>query len=127
MTLVLFGLAGVMIVFMMVSNNKRKKQAAVTEQKLVPGAEVLTGFGVYGTLISMDRDSRKADVEIAPGVIVTIDPRYAGAVVAPTVAETAEETPVVESIPDDASSLDLSKPEFGQRVEDTSKPQKSDD
>lgn len=125
MTLVLFGLAGVMIVFMMVSNNKRKKQAAVTEQKLVPGAEVLTGFGVYGTLISMDRDARKADVEIAPGVIVTIDPRYAGAVV-PPVVETVEEAPAVESIPDDAAALDT-KPEFGQRVEDSSKPQKSDD
>lgn len=125
MTLVLFGLAGVMIVFMMVSNNKRKKQAAVTEQKLVPGAEVLTGFGVYGTLISMDRDARKADVEIAPGVIVTIDPRYAGAVV-PPVVETVEEAPAVESIPDDAAALGT-KPEFGQRVEDSSKPQKSDD
>ncbi|HXH35144.1 MAG TPA: preprotein translocase subunit YajC [Plantibacter sp.] len=126
MTLVLFGLAGVMIVFMMVSNNKRKKAAAQTEQKLVPGAEVLTGFGVYGTLISMDRDARKADVEIAPGVIVTIDPRYAGAVVPPVVAETTEDAPAVETIPEDASALDA-EPEFGQRVEDSSKPQKSDD
>lgn len=126
MTLVLFGLAGVMIVFMMVSNNKRKKAAAQTEQQLVPGAEVLTGFGVYGTLISMDRDARKADVEIAPGVIVTIDPRYAGAVVPPVVAETTEDAPAVETIPEDASALDA-EPEFGQRVEDSSKPQKSDD
>lgn len=125
MTLVLFGLAGVMIVFMMVSNNKRKKQAAATEEKLVPGAEVLTGFGVYGTLISLDRDARKADVEIAPGVIVTIDPRYAGAVV-PPVVETVEEAPAVESIPEDAAALET-KPEYGQRVEDSSKQQKSDD
>jgi preprotein translocase subunit YajC len=126
MTLVLFGLAGVMIVFMMVSNNKRKKQAAETEQKLLPGAEVLTGFGVYGTLISMDRDARKADVEIAPGVIVTIDPRYAGAVVPPAVSETTDDAPVVESIPDEAAGVET-KAEYGQRVEDSSKPQKSDD
>lgn len=124
MTLVLFGLAAVMIVFMMVSNNKRKKQAAETETKLVPGAEVLTGFGVYGTLISMDREARKADVEIAPGVIVTIDPRFAGSVVPEPVVETPADAPAVESITDEAVA---GEPEFGQRIEDQSNQSKKSD
>lgn len=88
-----------LLIFMMMRG--RKKAAKAQEQlrsNLAVGAEVMTQFGLFGTVHSIDTDENKIVLEVAPGSYVTVHSQVVAKVVA------AEEAPSVE-IPDDASSL----------------------
>lgn len=74
---------GVLIFFMFRNNKKRKEQAAELETKMVPGAEVMTNFGLFGTLVDVDDDTNEALLEIAPGVQVRVHRQTLARVVEP--------------------------------------------
>lgn len=59
---------GALLIFMMVSS--RRKQKARQEQisrGLVPGARVMTGAGIFGTVVSVDEDTNQVTIESGPG------------------------------------------------------------
>lgn len=64
---VLFGLFYVAIIR---PQRNRQRQAAQTQNQVVPGQRVRTTAGIYGTVIS--GDDRDIVVEIAPGVQITM-------------------------------------------------------
>ncbi|HMH92458.1 MAG TPA: preprotein translocase subunit YajC [Streptosporangiaceae bacterium] len=64
---VLFGLFYVAIIR---PQRNRQRQAAQTQNQVVPGQRVRTTAGIYGTVVS--GDDRDIVVEIAPGVQVTM-------------------------------------------------------
>ena len=78
MSLMLFGLLAVMLVFMFLNTRKRQKQMKEQQEekaaKTVPGAKVLLQGGLYGVLTEFDGDdlSKSARVEIAPGVEIEV-------------------------------------------------------
>jgi preprotein translocase subunit YajC len=79
---------------------KMKKQVAEQRTQMVPGTEVMTNFGLFGTIVSLDEDNNKALIEISPGVTAAVHSQTLSKVVTPE--------PVVEeehTVPDDASSL----------------------
>ena len=49
------------------TSRKRKRDAEELQTKIVPGAEVMTQHGIYGTLISIDDEKNEADIETTPG------------------------------------------------------------
>ncbi|GAA0983407.1 Sec translocon accessory complex subunit YajC [Nocardioides aquaticus] len=49
---------------------KRQKEMRALQASLTPGDEVLLGSGLIGTLRSLDDD--RAQIEVAPGVHVTV-------------------------------------------------------
>ncbi len=109
--------------FMFYSSRKRKKQQAELQTKMQPGARVMLSFGLYGTLLSVDDEKVTADVEIAPGTVVTVHRQTLSRVVDDNASDDDETVTT-----DDAAAapvLDLGKddrrdePEFGQRVEPT--------
>ncbi|RDH95806.1 preprotein translocase subunit YajC [Curtobacterium sp. AG1037] len=109
--------------FMFYSSRKRKKQQAELQTKMQPGARVMLSFGLYGTLLSVDDEKVTADVEIAPGTVVTVHRQTLSRVVDDNASDVDETVTT-----DDAAAapvLDLGKddrrdePEFGQRVEST--------
>ena len=109
--------------FMFYSSRKRKKQQAELQTKMQPGARVMLSFGLYGTLLSVDDEKVTADVEIAPGTVVTVHRQTLSRVVDDNASDVDETVTT-----DDAATapvLDLGKddrrdePEFGQRVEPT--------
>ena len=109
--------------FMFYSSRKRKKQQAELQTKMQPGARVMLSFGLYGTLLSVDDEKVTADVEIAPGTVVTVHRQTLSRVVDDNASDVDETVTT-----DDAAAapvLDLGKddrrdePEFGQRVEPT--------
>lgn len=109
--------------FMFYSSRKRKKQQAELQTKMQPGARVMLSFGLYGTLLSVDDEKVTADVEIAPGTVVTVHRQTLSRVVDDNASDIDETVTT-----DDAAAapvLDLDKddrrdePEFGQRVEPT--------
>lgn len=100
----LLPLALAFLIFTMFRKQRKMKQE-VAEQRtqMLPGTEVMTNFGLFGTIVSLDDDNNKALIEISPGVTATVHTQTLSKVVTPE--------PVVEeehTVPDDASSLTTS-------------------
>lgn len=78
MEIILFGLLGVMLVFMFVNTRKRQRQMKEQQEekatKTVPGVKVLLQGGLYGTVVSYDPVDldKPAQIEIAPGVVIEV-------------------------------------------------------
>ena len=118
--------------FMFYSSRKRKKQQADLQTKMVPGARVMLSFGLYGTLLSVDDEKVTADVEIAPGTVVTVHRQTLSRVVddnasdveTAVVAEDATAAEPVLDLGSDKRSADVRAaddrrvdPEFGERID----------
>lgn len=72
LTLIMLVVLAAMIFFMFRSNKKRKAQAEELQSQMVPGAEVMTNFGLFGELRAIDEERNEALIEIAPGTIVRV-------------------------------------------------------
>ena len=72
LTIIMLVVLAAMIFFMFRSNKKRKAQAEDLQTKMVPGAEVMTNFGVFGELVAIDEERNEAHIEIAPGTVIRV-------------------------------------------------------
>lgn len=128
LTIVMVVILAALIFFMFRNSRKRQKDAAETRSKMVPGAEVMTNFGLYGTLLSVNEDDNTALVETSPGTVIKVHRQVLARVVEPTAAEPAVEAQTATELNED-HAIPLADPEFGERVDDTSKKPgaKSDD
>ncbi|MDJ0377846.1 preprotein translocase subunit YajC [Cryobacterium flavum] len=124
LTLVMLAVLAVLVFFMFRNGRKRKRDQEALQATMVPGADVMTNFGMYGTIIAIDEEANKVELQIAPGVIVEIHRQTIARVVEPVVADELDD----ESV----QAIDsLNEPEFGQRVADldtdtTDQPKKGD-
>jgi preprotein translocase subunit YajC len=106
------------LVFLMFRNSrKRKTQQAELATKMVPGARVMLSFGMYGTLVSVNDEKVTADVEVAPGTIITVHRQTLSRVV-------DEDASDVDTTPSDetaaAPAMELNgEPVYGERVDTT--------
>ncbi|WIB27929.1 preprotein translocase subunit YajC [Curtobacterium sp. MCSS17_015] len=103
--------------FMFYSSRKRKKQQSETASQMVPGARVMLSFGLYGTLVSVDDEKVTADVEIAPGTVITVHRQTLSRVVPEETPEAVDTTATTEHETDDVTELN-GEPIYGERVED---------
>jgi preprotein translocase subunit YajC len=97
---------------------KRRAEAAELQEKMLPGTEIMTNYGLYGTIVSIDDDTNIAIIETTPGTMLRIHRQTILKAVEDEVA--AEDTEVstgddqvVETLPEDTAA-----PQFGERVED---------
>ena len=125
LSLALIAIAGVLIVFMFISSRRRRRDAEATRAKIVPGAEVMTSQGIYGTLLSVDEEKNEAIIETTPGTKLRVHSQTIAKVVEETdVDEAVEEAEILESTgaitdPD----IDITdEPEFGERADAKPKP-----
>ncbi|MFI5085602.1 MAG: preprotein translocase subunit YajC [Actinomycetales bacterium] len=96
--LILVVVIGAVLLFFMFRKNKAAKKAQAQQQsQLVPAAEVMTNYGLFGTVVSIDAEENKVVLELSPGNFATVHKATITKITAP---ETAADT-----IPDDASSL----------------------
>ncbi|MGF0116914.1 preprotein translocase subunit YajC [Promicromonospora sp. Marseille-Q5078] len=122
-------LAGLMF-FMSQRTRKQQKQQAEFRSQLVPGQEVMTGSGLFGTVVEVDEASDTVTIESTPGT----QTRWLRAAIAKRVdtpavdaVDEAEETDVTADptatgtitsgddhvdVPDDLSSLDTAQREY---------------
>jgi len=68
----MLGVLALLIFFMFRNSRKRKADQESLQDKMVPGAEVMTNFGLFGTLISIDDDSNVAVIETSPGSTIRV-------------------------------------------------------
>jgi preprotein translocase subunit YajC len=111
--------------FMFYNSRKRKKQQAELADKMLPGARVMLSFGLYGTLVSVNEEKVTADVEIAPGTIVTVHRQTLSRVVddnASDIETTAtpedETTAAPKPVTDFGVDEHRGQPVYGERVDE---------
>jgi preprotein translocase subunit YajC len=122
-TIIMLAVLAVLIFFMFRNSRKRQADARELQSKVTAGAKVMTNFGVYGTILSIDDDENQVLLETSPGTVLTVHRQTIARVVEP-----AAVAPVTEV---GGSGLE-GQPEFGERVDDvttdeTPDTKKSDD
>jgi len=98
MNIVLFAMLGIFIFMMFRRNKKTKEQQATLQSQFEPGVEVMTSFGLFGRIVSMDDAENKVVLELSPGNLATVHRQSVTKIVERVEAETS-------AVPDDASSL----------------------
>jgi preprotein translocase subunit YajC len=73
----------VLVLFMFRNGRKRQKDQQTLAESLKPGAEIMTTFGVYGTIDSIDETENKLVLRTGPGSELTIHRQAVGRVVTP--------------------------------------------
>ena len=72
LTIVMLGVLALLVFFMFRNSRKRKQDTEALKDKMVPGAEVMTNFGLFGTLVSIDEEANVATIETSPGNTVRV-------------------------------------------------------
>lgn len=73
MIFMLIAIFVIMWFFMVRPQQKRQKKIREFQNSLQPGSKVVTGGGIYGTVKSIDTEKNAVEVEIARGVVITVD------------------------------------------------------
>lgn len=108
------------VFFQFRNSRKRQRETAERQAQILPGVEIMTNFGLYGTLISVDDDTNMALIESTPGTVLKIHRQTILKVVEPE-SEVPDEDTAAE--PNSSNAADTNEPEFGERVDtDANKP-----
>ena len=76
MILMMVAIFAIMWFFMIRPQQKRQKEIRNFQNSLREGMNVITGGGIYGTVKRIDLAANKVDVEIARGVVISVDKGY---------------------------------------------------
>ena len=119
-TLIMLAVLAVLIFFMFRNSRKRQADARELQSKVQPGARVMTNFGVFGTILSIDEDENQVLLETTPGTVITVHRQTVARVI-----DSADEV-VAPAVTTE------NEPEFGERVDEvpndeTPDTKKSDD
>ncbi|WP_246199818.1 preprotein translocase subunit YajC [Arthrobacter zhaoguopingii] len=89
-------LALAFLIFSMFRRQRKAKQQ-VTEMRsqMEPGTEVMTQFGLFGTIVSIDQENNKAVIELSPGNTATVHTQALSKVVRQEPAEDLADEPSV--------------------------------
>ncbi len=108
-----------LLAWMMFSAQKRQRkqmeELRAMQQSLVPGTQVMTGSGFYGTVVSTDFDDNKIQLELAKGVVITV----ALNAIMSVVEDEAPAAPLTEDV--EPASTESQVPAEGGVSEDSSK------
>ncbi|MGB3414700.1 MAG: preprotein translocase subunit YajC, partial [Microbacteriaceae bacterium] len=66
----MLGVLAVFMLFMFRSNKKRKKTAEEMQDRVQVGADVMTSFGVFGIVKSIDEGTNVVELETSPGTVI---------------------------------------------------------
>ncbi|MBP1136042.1 preprotein translocase subunit YajC [Arthrobacter sp. PvP023] len=100
MTILLFVMLGLFIFMMFRRNKKTQQQQATLQSQFAPGVEVMTSFGLFGRIVSIDEAENKVVIELSPGNLATVHRQAVTKIVEPVAAPADSAV-----VPDDASSL----------------------
>ena len=128
--LIFLVIAVLVIGFMIFSSRRNRKRQTDLREAIVPGVEVMTNFGLFGKLLSIDEATNVAEIETTPGTIVRVHRQTLSKVVTPEeLAPTTGDAPrsVEEAMAianreqadrEAADKVDSEAPAYGERVDD---------
>ncbi len=105
----------VFVFFQFRSSRKRAKETAERQAAILPGAEIMTNYGLYGTILSIDDETNVALIETTPGTVLKIHRQTILKVVEDETPEVVEDEPTAELNQDNA--IVAGEPEFGERIQ----------
>ncbi len=76
MILMMVAIFVIMWLFMIRPQQKKQKEIRKFQNSLKEGSNVVTGGGIYGTVKHIDMAKNTIDLEIARGVVITVDRGY---------------------------------------------------
>lgn len=123
LTIVMLGVLAMLIFFMFRNSRKRRADMENLQSKMVAGAEVMTNFGMFGTLVDLDEENNIATIEVAPGSTVRVHRQTLARVVED---EPAEDTESEDAELDSAADAPAPAPRLNESSAD-SETKKSDD
>jgi preprotein translocase subunit YajC len=128
---IIFIVAAVALVGFMIFNGRRNRsRQADMRAKIVPGVEIMTNFGLFGKLLSINEVTNVAEVETSPGNIVRVhrqtitkvvppeDPTVEGSDTPRSVEEAMEIANREQAEREAAAKIDAEAPAYGERVDD---------
>jgi preprotein translocase subunit YajC len=130
-TLILIAVAlAVFVFFQFRSSRKRARDTAERQKQIVPGVEIMTNYGLFGTIQSLDDANNFAFIEISPGNVIKIHKstilKAADDLVAPeSEAELESEGGGTSATPyelNQDNAIPAGEPKFGERVQPAKKP-----
>jgi preprotein translocase subunit YajC len=108
LTIIMLVVLAVLVIFMFRNSRKRQAQARELQSKVAVGAEVMTNFGLYGTILEMDDEENQVLLETTPGTVLKVHRQ--------TVTRVVTDSPFapVEEVDHSADG----EPEYGQRIDE---------
>ena len=73
MLVMMIAIFAIMWLFMIRPQQKKQKEIRKFQDSLQEGSHVVTGGGIYGTVKKVDLVAGKIELEIARGVVITVD------------------------------------------------------
>jgi len=89
-SLLMIGALALLVMFMVRNSRKQKATQMELQEKLVPGAEVMTSFGLYANVVSIDDDTNVAVIDAGSGTLLRVHRQTLTKVVADDVAPEPE-------------------------------------
>lgn len=71
-SLFMIAILGMLIYFMIRNSRKQRQTQAELQEKLKPGADVMTSFGLYATLKDLDDENNVATLDVGKGVLIKV-------------------------------------------------------
>jgi preprotein translocase subunit YajC len=71
-TLLMVAILGLLIFFMIRNSRKQKRTQEELAEKLHPGADVMTSFGLFATVTAIDDDTNVATLDVGNGVEIKV-------------------------------------------------------
>lgn len=104
--LIAFALLAVMLFLSFRKGKKMQQQQAQMRSTLAPGVEVMTGAGIFGTVVAVDTAGQRVTLETAPGTRMDVHLQGVTTVVEPETAEAAAGVDPAAAPTTDPSRLD---------------------
>jgi preprotein translocase subunit YajC len=104
-----------LIFFMFRNSRKRQKDAAELQSKVAVGAKVMTNFGVFGTILSIDEEENEVLLETTPGTVLAVHRQTVSRVVTPVASDDDDTLHGEHSEPLETAD---GGPAFGERLDD---------
>ncbi len=114
----LFALLAVVIIFMFRNSRKRRADAEKLQTQMVPGAEIMTQTGIFGTLISVDEETNQAIIETTPGTKLRVHRQVIARVVEPDEVPLDDQPSRGVQLNED-NAMPAGDPAYGERVDET--------
>jgi preprotein translocase subunit YajC len=125
--IVLLVVAAGLVILMLVNGRRNRAKQAELRSKIQPGVDIMTNFGLFGKLLSIDEVTNVAEVETTPGTIVRVHRQTVTKVVSPdeidpnaprSVEEAMERANREAADREAAAKKDAAEPEYGERIDD---------
>jgi preprotein translocase subunit YajC len=115
-TIIMLAVLALLIFFMFRNSRKRQRDLASMADRTQPGAKVMTNFGLFGTIIAIDSEENKVELETSPGVILTVHRQTIAKILDDQAAVTDDEAEAVEEGEIDPGQA--AAPTYGERLAD---------